>query len=67
MITKKEIEIIKLRYTEGLTQVDVAKRLNISQAAVSKFEKSAKQKIKNSYKIIEFAEKLGIKQEEDDL
>lgn len=67
MITRKEKEILLLRLKDDLTQIDVAKKLNISQAAVSKFERTAFKKIKDSYKIIGFAEKLGVKIEEDEL
>ncbi len=65
MLTKKEYEVLELRKKKNLTQVELAKELNISQAAVSKFERSAIQKIKDAQKIMKIADKLKIKIEED--
>lgn len=65
MITKKEFEVLKLR-KEGLTQVEVAKKLKISQAAVSKFEKNALSKIKEARKTLDIAKKLGVEVQEDE-
>ncbi|MCC7574298.1 helix-turn-helix domain-containing protein [Candidatus Woesearchaeota archaeon] len=65
MLTKKEYQVLELRTKKKLTQVEVAKQLKISQAAVSKFERTAIQKIKNAHKIIEISERLGIKLEDD--
>jgi transcriptional regulator len=59
MLTEKEIQILELR-AKKLTQVDVSKKLDISQAAVSHFEKNAIRKIKESEMIIEIAKKLGL-------
>lgn len=67
MLTKKEYEVVKLRLEKRLTQAQVAKELGISQAAVSKFEKSFYQKIKQAHKIVEFSKKLGINVEDEDL
>ncbi len=67
LITKKEKEVILLRAKENLTQLAVAEKLGISQAAVSKFERSALKKIRESHKIIKFANKYNIKVEEDEL
>ena len=65
MLTKKEYEVLELRKKKNLTQVELAKELKISQAAVSKFERSAIQKIKDAQKIMKIADKLKIKIEED--
>jgi len=65
LLTKKEYQVLELRTKKKLTQVEVAKQLKISQAAVSKFERTAIQKIKNAHKIIEISERLGIKLEDD--
>ncbi|MBN2459522.1 helix-turn-helix domain-containing protein, partial [Candidatus Woesearchaeota archaeon] len=40
MLTEKEIEVLELR-AKKLTQIEVSKKLGISQAAVSHFEKNA--------------------------
>ena len=60
MLTKREIEIIKLR-KKGLKQKEIAKRLNLSQPAISKFESNIKRKIKDSLETIEIANELGVK------
>lgn len=44
---KREKKILSLRYFAGKTQVEVAEAIGISQAQVSRLEKSAIQKIKN--------------------
>jgi len=67
LLTKKEYQVLELRKKNKLTQIEVANKLGISQAAVSKFERTALQKIKNSHKVIELAQKLGIKIEDDAL
>lgn len=59
-LTDKEIEILKLR-KQGLKQSEIAKRLKISQPAVSLFEKNAYRKIKDSVEVLELIKKLGIK------
>ena len=46
---------------EGFTQVEIAKKLGITQAAVSGFYTNAIAKIKSSFETIELAKKLGIK------
>ena len=66
MLTKKEYQVLELRRKKKLLQNDVAKQLGISQAAVSKFERSAMNKIKNAYKTIKIAEKLRIMLEDDE-
>ena len=38
---ERERHIIELRFYEGKTQMEVAKEINISQAQVSRLEKSA--------------------------
>jgi transcriptional regulator len=60
LLTKKEHEVLELRVKRGLTQVAVAGKLGISQAAVSHFERSAFKKIHESKKIIEIANNLNI-------
>lgn len=46
-LSDKEKLILSLRFLKGLTQTKVAKKLNISQAQVSRIEKNAIRKIKN--------------------
>jgi transcriptional regulator len=60
MLTEKEINILNLR-REGLTQVEVAKKIKISQAAVSSFEMNAIRKIEDAKKTIEISTKLKIR------
>lgn len=62
LLTEKEIEVLKLRKS-GLTQVEVSKKIGISQAAVSSFEKNAFKKIEDSKKILKIADQLKIKVE----
>ena len=59
-LTSKEIQVLELR-SKGLTQKEVAKKLGISQAAVSHFEKNALRKIDEAKKTLEEAKRLGIK------
>lgn len=65
MLTKKEREVLQLRQ-KGMTQVEAAKKLGVTQAAVSKFEKNALDKLRRAKKIVSWAEKLGLEVEEDE-
>jgi transcriptional regulator len=67
VLTKKEYDVLELRTKNKLTQIEVATKLKISQAAVSKFERTAFQKIRDAYRIIELSKKLNIKLEDDKL
>jgi Tfx family DNA-binding protein len=58
-LTEKEINVLKLR-AQRLTQVEVAKRLQISQAAVSDFEKNARRKIEEARATLKLAEELEV-------
>jgi len=60
MLTQKEIKVLELR-KKGLTQIEVSKKLGISQAAVSHFETNALKKIREAKKILQIARKLRIK------
>jgi len=64
LFTKKEIEVLKLR-KEGLLQVEIAKKLKISQAAVSKFEKNAISKIRDAKKLLGITKKLKVEVEDE--
>ncbi|MBR9701215.1 helix-turn-helix domain-containing protein [Candidatus Woesearchaeota archaeon] len=63
-LTAKEIAVLQLR-SQGLTQNQVAKRLKISQAAVSSFEQNAYRKLKDAEEILSFAKELGLKSKKD--
>jgi transcriptional regulator len=56
-LTDKEKTVLQLR-SEGLTQIEVAKRLKISQAAVSDFEKNGQLKFREAQETIEFMKSL---------
>lgn len=58
-LTPKELEVLQLR-GRGLTQIEVAQKLGISQAAVSQFEKNAIKKILDAQKTLTEAKSLGI-------
>ena len=59
MLTEKEIEVLKLR-RKGLKQIEIAKKLDISQPSVSAFENKAYKKIKDSAEVLKIAKELGI-------
>lgn len=58
-LTEKEIKVLQLR-NEGLTQAEVAKRLKISQAAVSSFEKNAYRKLQDASEMLAFAKSMKL-------
>jgi len=60
MLTEKEVEVLKLKQ-EGLTQKEIAKKLKISQPAVSNFYNNALWKIQDAKKIIQLKKELKIK------
>jgi len=62
LLTEKEIEVLQLRKL-GLTQVEVSKKIGISQAAVSSFEKNAYKKIDDSHKTLLIAAELKLQAE----
>jgi len=49
-LNEKEKNIIMRRYFDGKTQMEVADEIGISQAQVSRLEKSALKNIKKMYK-----------------
>jgi len=65
LLTRKEIDVLTLR-KKGLTQIDVAKKLKITQAAVSNFEKNAHRKIIEAKKTASIAKKLCIEVNSDE-
>lgn len=50
-LTDREIIVLRLN-SQGYTQKEIAKRLRISQPAVSKFYNNAQQKIKDAKEIL---------------
>lgn len=63
MLTKREIEILKLK-SKGLTQIDIAKKLSITQPAVSDFYNNSLKKIRDSKEILKIAKELKEENEE---
>jgi len=59
MLTEKEIEVLKLN-KKGFTQVEISKKLKISQPAVSRFYNNALKKIREAEEIIKIKEVLKI-------
>lgn len=59
MLTEKEISVLKLK-SEGLTQVQIAKKLKISQPAVSNFYNNAIKKMREAADIVKMTEELEI-------
>lgn len=59
MLTEKEVQVLELR-AKKLTQVDISKKLGISQAAVSHFINNSLKKIKEAEETLETAKKLGL-------
>jgi len=59
LLTEKEIQVLELR-AKKLIQVEVSKKLKISQAAVSHFEKNALRKIKEAEQTLQIVKKLGL-------
>lgn len=62
MLTQKEIAVLELR-AKKLTQIEVSKKLGISQAAVSHFEKNALRKIREAEETMQTAKKLKLTKE----
>ncbi len=48
LVPEREMEVVKLRYFDGKTQIEISKEVGISQAQVSRLEKSALQRIKTA-------------------
>ena len=60
MLTEKEIEVLKLKKQE-FTQSEIAKKLNISQPAVSSFYNNALKKINDAEEVLRLKKELKIK------
>ncbi len=59
MLTEKEIAVLRLK-KEGLVQIEIAKRLKISQPAISKFYNNALKKINEAKEILKIKKEIGI-------
>ncbi len=62
MLTEKEIEVLKLR-TQGFTQSEIAKKLKISQPAVSSFYNKSLKKIREAEETLKIKKEIGVKDE----
>ena len=62
MLTKKEIEVVRLK-KQGLTQKGIAKKLKISQPAVSNFYNNALWKMKDAEEVLKIKKEMKIKDE----
>lgn len=60
MLTQKEVAVLKLK-KQNLTQLAIAKKLHISQPAVSSFYTNALKKIKDAEEICKLKSELGVK------
>lgn len=60
MLTEREIDVLKLK-KQGLTQLEIAKKLKISQPAVSSFYNNALRKIKDAEDVLNLKRGLGLK------
>jgi len=62
MLTEKEIEVLKLK-KGGLNQLEIARKLKISQPAVSNFYNNALWKLKDAEETLKLKKELKIKDE----
>lgn len=60
MLTEKEIAVLKLKL-DGLMQAEIARKLKISQPAVSKFYNNALGKIKDAEEVLRLKKEMGVK------
>jgi len=66
VLTEKELQVLILR-ERGLLQKEIAKRLNMTQSAVSRFEANAERKIRDAKQQLEMLKKLGIDITDEDV
>jgi HTH-type transcriptional regulator, fmd operon transcriptional regulator len=57
MLTGKEIEVLRLR-KKGLTQLEISRKLKITQPAVSKFYNNALKKIQQAQETLEIKKEI---------
>jgi transcriptional regulator len=65
MLTEREWHVLLLRH-EGLRQSQIARRLRVTQGAVSRMETNARAKISAARRELALANKLGIAATDDD-
>lgn len=66
MLTEKELQVLVLR-KEGMLQTEIARKLKITQGAVSRFEANAKAKMREAKKELAALKKLGIDVDDDEV
>lgn len=59
MLTEKEVNVLKLK-KQGLTQTEIAKKLKITQPAVSSFYNNALKKIKDAEETLNVKKELKL-------
>ena len=62
MLTQKEIEVLGLKL-KGMTQLEIAEKLNITQPAVSSFYNNSLKKIKDAEEVLRIKKEMGINDE----
>lgn len=62
MLTSKEIEVLTLK-SKGLTQSEIAEKLNITQPAVSSFYNNCLKKMKDAEEVLKLKKDMGINDE----
>ena len=62
MLTEKEIAVLELKLKD-FTQLEIAKKLKITQPAVSKFYNNALAKIKDAGEVLRLKKELGVNDE----
>ena len=62
MLTPKEIKVLELKQ-KNLTQLQISKKLKISQPAVSKFYNNVLNKIKDAEEVLRLKREMRIKWE----
>ena len=60
MLTPKEIKVLELKQ-KNLTQLQISKKLKISQPAVSKFYNNVLNKIKDAEEVLRLKREMRIK------
>ena len=60
MLTEQEISVLELKQ-KGLKQTEIARKMKISQPAVSNFYNNALNKIRQAEQVIRIKKEMGIK------
>jgi predicted transcriptional regulator len=66
VLTEKELQVLVLR-KDGVKQTEIAKRMGITQGAVSRFEANARAKIQVAQQQLDLLRKLGITFDDEQL